>query len=85
MLFERSLATVLERRLSRRPLNTLWPTSPVNSGLGTGRANKLNLKLKVCFFDRFEQIKDDSTVSDAKHYGAVFYTPEVFQINHVCI
>ena len=29
-------------------------------------------------FDRFEQIKDDSTVKDAKHYGAVFYTPEVF-------
>ena len=32
-----------------------------------------------CLFDRFEQIKDDSTVTDAKHYGAVFYTPEVFQ------
>ena len=30
-----------------------------------------------CFFFRFEQIKDDSTVDDAKHYGAVFYTPEV--------
>ena len=38
---------------------------------------KLNLGIIVFFLFRFEQIKDDSTVDDAKHYGAVFYTPEV--------
>jgi gamma-glutamyltranspeptidase/glutathione hydrolase/leukotriene-C4 hydrolase len=35
--------------------------------------------------DRFEQIKDDSTVKDAKHYGAVYYTPEDHGTAHVSI
>ena len=36
MQCERSWATVLERRPSRTPLTTLSPTSPANSGQGTG-------------------------------------------------
>jgi len=35
--------------------------------------------------DRFEQIQDDSTVNDAKHYGAVFYTPEDHGTAHVSV
>ena len=38
---------VQERRLSRRPLNTLLPTSPVSSGPGTGEHQSWILSLKL--------------------------------------
>ena len=72
---------VPERRLSGRLSTTLLPTSPVNSGPGTGEAETCFYQFgDFLLFDRFEQIKDDSTVKDAKHYGAVFYTPEVIKM-----
>ena len=35
--------------------------------------------------DRFQKISDDSTVNDAKHYGAVFYTPEDHGTAHLSV
>ena len=49
----------------------------MGKGQVSKKDQKLNLGIIVFFLFRFEQIKDDSTVEDAKHYGAVFYTPEV--------